>query len=112
MKKTSPTSIHLDLGENHSPDKIQANTKRICNWNGTYYRAVETKDFIYFVNYREGDDNGNTMMYRKDGLELVCNNYFASNDLFELMVERPEEITYLSRTAKENMKLIQEEYKD
>ena len=108
MKKNSNTSVHVKAGE-FTPRIIPADTKRIVKWNGSFYRAVETEDFIYFANYQEGDENANCLMYRKDGMELVSDNYFASADLFELMLERSEEITYISPTAKYGLKCIQEE---
>jgi hypothetical protein len=36
------------------------------------------------VNLEEGDDNANTIMYNKKG-ELLSDNYFANNDLFETL---------------------------
>jgi len=108
MKKISNTSVHVKVGE-ITPKTIPHNTKRIVKWNGSFYRAVETEDFIYFANYQEGDENANCIMYRKDGMELLSDNYFASNDLIGLMFERSEEITYISPTAKYSLKCIQEE---
>lgn len=91
-----------------SPKVIYPETKRIINWLGRYHRALETEDFIYFVNFQEGDENACVMMYRKSDLSLVSNNYFAYNDMFELMTEREGEITYISKTMKYNLKLHKE----
>lgn len=107
MKQTE-TTITLQLGERSSPEKILPTTKLICNWNGRYHRSLETEDFIYFVNFQEGDENACVMMYRKSDLSLASNNYFASNDMFELMSERENEITYISKTMKLNLKLHKE----
>lgn len=107
MKQTK-TSIVLALGERNSPEHILPTTKLITNWNGRHYRALETEDFIFFVNYREGDENGCLMMYRKSDLSLASDNYFGYNAMFEIITEKPEEITYLSRTMKENIKLHKE----
>lgn len=93
--------------ENHSPNQIQADTKLIVNWLGKYWRALETKDFIYFANFQEGDENACVMMYRKDGLELVSNNYFAYNDMLEVLTEK-KDWTYISPTMKKNLKLHNE----
>jgi hypothetical protein len=89
----------------HSPRTINPETKRIINWNGRYHRALETKDFIFFVNYHEGDENGCLMMYRKEGLELASDNYFGYCAFFEIITEKENEITYTSPTMKDNLKL-------
>ncbi len=107
MKQTA-TSIVLALGERNSPEKILPTTKLITNWNGRHYRALETKDFIYFVNFQEGDENGCVMMYRKDGMELASDNCFAHNSMFELLTEQEKDITYISPTMKYNLKLHKE----
>jgi hypothetical protein len=87
---------------------VHSDTKRIINWLGRYHRALETEDFIYFVNFQEGDENACVMMYRKSDLSLASDNYFAYNDMFELMTEREGEITYISKTMKYNLKLHKE----
>lgn len=109
MKQTK-TFITLSLGEEHSPKTILPTTKVICNWNGRYYRAVETEDFIYFCNYQEGDDNGNVMMYRKSDFSLVSDNYHACNDLMGVLDEGT--YTYLSKTMKQEVKIRDEAQKN
>ncbi len=89
-----------------SPEKITADQKRIDTVLGTYYRALETADFIYFVNYQEGDDNAQTKMYRKSDLELVSDNYFASNDLFGVLEDKA--YTRISPTLKKAFEKSQE----
>src|SRR6202012_988013 len=74
---------------------------------GTFYRGAETPDFIYYVNYQEGDDNGNTILYRKEDLSLASDNYFASNALFEDIEEN--EITFLSRPMKYNVRELKKQ---
>ena len=106
MKQTT-TTITLVLGERHSPEKILPTTRMICNWNGRYYRGVETEDFIYFCNYQEGDDNGSVMMYRKSDLTLVCDNFHASNDLVGVILEK--KYTYLSKSMQYNAREMQKE---
>lgn len=110
MKSTH--TIVVPDGES-SPQSIQVDTKRIINWNGRYHRAVEDADFVYFVNYNEGDENGQTMMYHKpkensDKLELCADNYFASEHLF-FNVMLAGKSTYLSKTAKYNLNLYKKE---
>lgn len=111
MRKHSNTTIKVPEGE-YTPAKIPLDIKRICNWNGIYYRGVETKDFVYFINYNESDENASVIMFRKleNELELASSNYFAYNDLFELQLERAHEITYLSPMAKYGMKNLKEMY--
>jgi hypothetical protein len=46
-----------------------------------FLRSFETEDHVFFINREEGDDNGNTMMFLKDSLELISNNHFASSEV-------------------------------
>ena len=92
-----------------SPSHIKVDTKLICNGNGRYYRGVETEDFIYFCNYQEGDDNASVKMYRKSDLSLASDNFFANNDLVEVILEK--KYTYLSKSMKYNAREMQKEYK-
>lgn len=96
------------LEDYHSPKSIQADTKLIINWLGKYWRALETIDFIYFVNFQEGDENACVKMYRKSDFSLASDNYFAYNDMFEVLTEKENEITYISPTMKYNLKLHKE----
>ena len=59
-----------------------SNKRVIKNSLGEYHRALETKNHIYFVNYDEGDNNANVLMYDRK-MVLVSNNYFASVGLSE-----------------------------
>jgi hypothetical protein len=72
--KTAPKKINLST------------TKSIKTDFGTYKLGLKTKDYVYFVNESEGDDSANTIMYNAKG-ELLSDNYFASNDLFERLTE-------------------------
>jgi hypothetical protein len=68
-----------------APKKINiSKTKKITTHLGDFNLALITKDFVYFVNMEESDENGNTMMYNKNG-ELLSDNYFASNELYETL---------------------------
>lgn len=91
--------------------------KFIKRWNGNFYKGLITKDFVFYCNYQEGDDNGNVEMYRRleksnphdrdnSGLELVSNNYFASVGLLEALTEGDWE--YISQTMSKNYKLAKE----
>ena len=106
MKQTTRTiTLPEYLG---SPKKVLPTTQMICNGNGRYHRGVETEDFIYFCNYQESDDNASIKMYRKSNLQLVSDNYFASNDLFEVILEK--KYTYLSKSMQYNAREAQKEH--
>jgi hypothetical protein len=69
----------------YAPKKINIKkTNKITTNLGDYNLGLITKDFVYFVNSEEGDDNANVIMYKKNG-ELLSDNYFASQDLFETL---------------------------
>lgn len=102
----SKTTIIIPQG-GHSPKFINKDTKLIVDWNGKFYRGVETDDFIYFCNYKEGDDNASVKMYRKSDLSLASDNYFAANDLFEVLTEKT--YTYLSKSMKYNAREVQKQ---
>jgi hypothetical protein len=69
----------------YAPKKINlAKTKKITTQIGDFNLGLITKDFVYFVNVEEGDENGNTMMYNKNG-ELLSDNIHATNDLFHTL---------------------------
>jgi len=90
---------------------MHSETKRIVNDLGRYHRSFETKDFIFFVNFQECDMNAAVIMYRKSDLSLASNNYFAGEYLYELIIEKSTEFTYLSRMAQQEIKLLREAVK-
>jgi hypothetical protein len=104
--KQSTTTITMSEYES-SPSAILPTTRMICNWNGRYYRGVETEDFIYFCNYQEGDENASVKMYRKSDLTLVCDNYHANNDLVGVILDK--KYTYLSKSMQYNAREMQKE---
>lgn len=83
--------------------------KSCTNSLGRYPRAMETESFVFFVNFEEGDENGQVMMYRKEEkhLELVSNNYFASVGLQEAFQEG-DEIWMSAKMKKERQLQIDE----
>lgn len=91
-----------------TPRAITAETQKIEKWNGVFERLFETYELIFFVNENEGDDNENTLMYRKEDMMLVSDNYFAASELYEIVLERSDEITFLSDSAKYMIDSIQE----
>lgn len=55
---------------------------------GSVFRlSLITEDFYFYSCYREGDENGNTVMYRRSNDELVSNNYFAYAALEETLAD-------------------------
>ena len=82
--------------------------KEIKTELGTFYRALETEDFVYFVNYQEGDENDNTIVYRKEPWELVSDDLHASNDLVELVLE--EKYTWISAELKKGFSMPEEDF--
>jgi hypothetical protein len=66
-----------------------------------------TKEFVFYADYQEGDDNGNVVMLDRENGELVSDNYFANQECFELM--RKFDFESMSRTCKYNFKCWLEE---
>lgn len=108
-RKWSGGETYKDGGD--TPKKIDiSTTKKIKNRYGKYVVGLITKDYIYFINPEEGDDNSNTIMYNKEG-DLLSDNYFASDDLFGKLTEianKREEYEYIRPSIKKYLK----EYED
>jgi hypothetical protein len=68
---------------------------------GTYKRAMETEDFVYFALYEESDENANVKMFRKDDGSLVSDNYFANQDFMSQLHDG--NATWLSKECIENL---------
>lgn len=73
---------------------------------GIYHRAVETPDFIFYVNFEESDDNASVKMYDRS-MKLVSDNYFANQALFEELDKKGKknEITWKSKKMIEMLEL-------
>ena len=85
--------------------KIQNKYPRfLSRWNGRFHRALITKDFVFFVNFNEGDENGCCEMYDRN-MELISNNYFANVGLTEELAKGKDNWEYISPTMKHNHKL-------
>lgn len=67
---------------------------------GEYKRALETDSFVFFVDFKQSDDNSNTLMYVKSefSLELVCSDYFALSKLLEALITESD--TWISEELK------------
>lgn len=60
---------------------------------GRFEKALETKEFIFFCDFRESDQNGSVKMYQKikGKLDLLSNNYFG----YAAMIEEIQKEKYL-----------------
>lgn len=64
--------------------KLNSNKQKVIKVDDQKFtKAMETQDHIYFVDESEGDENANTIMFDKETLDLVSNNYFANQSLME-----------------------------
>jgi hypothetical protein len=74
--------------------------------NGKYRLMLVTEDFMFYANTSEEDTNNNTKMYNKAG-ELISNNYFAYEALFEecrQIAEEGKPYEYMDNELAENYK--------
>jgi len=81
--------------------------RQIIHRGRRFYKAMVTKDFVFYADYQEGDDNGNVVMLDRETGKLVSDNYFANQECFELM--RKFEFESMSRTCQYNFKCWLEE---
>lgn len=107
MKAVNSDTIIVPF-DGFTPQTITPDTQKIEKWNGVFERMLETTDYVFFVNEIEGDDNENTLMFRKENHNLISDNYFASAELFEIILERVEEITFLSDSGNHMINSMQE----
>lgn len=56
--------------------KIKLNKTKTINGN-LYRLSLITEDFYFYSNYKEGDENGNTLMYDRQTDKLLSDNYHA-----------------------------------
>jgi|Laugrespbdmm15sd_2_1035082.scaffolds.fasta_scaffold48094_2 hypothetical protein len=81
--------------------------KQIVHRGRRFYKAMVTTEFVYYADYQEGDDNGNVVMLDRENGELLSDNYFGNQDMFERM--RKFDFESMSRTCAYNFKCILEE---
>ena len=63
---------------------------------GIYHKSLVTPDFTFYSNFDEGDENGNTLMYRNDG-SLVSDNYFANVGLMEELENEDQNYIFIHK---------------
>lgn len=82
-----------------------SNSKLIKTNLGTYYRALETREFIFFVNYEESDENASVKMFNRQR-DLISDNYFAYEAFMEATASKNKhKVWWMSDKLKEHMKL-------
>ena len=69
---------------------------------GDYHRALETKDFIFFVNFEESDENASVKMFDRK-LQLISDNYFACEALTEELEGKRKNVTWMSKKMVESL---------
>jgi len=89
--------------DNTLVDCYQCRPETIVTILGEFPKMLVTEDFTFYCNTEEGDENGNTFMFRNKPFELVSNNYFASQGFFEALAN--ETIVWESDELKEEKKL-------
>ena len=81
--------------------------KQITHRGRRFYKAMVTKDYVFYADYQEGDDNANVIMFDRASGELISDNYFANQECFSLM--RKHKFESMSRTCAYNFKCMLEE---
>lgn len=77
----------------------------ISEFGYEFHRELETVNFIFFINREEGDENGNAMMFRKETMECVSNNYFANIGFMEAIAGKDNDpILWMSEELQNNIK--------
>jgi hypothetical protein len=89
---------------------MKLSNKRIINDTlGKYYRALETPSHIYFVNFKESDENSSVKMYDRK-MNLVSDNYFAYVGMMEDIEN--DFYSWVSPKMKEAIVLIKKEFEE
>ena len=72
---------------------------------GTYVRALDTNEFIFFVNFDESDENASVKMFNRKR-ELISDNYFAYEAFMEaLRPKNKSKVISMSEKLKQLIKL-------
>ena len=69
-----------------------------------FYLQMVTKDFVFYIDTKETDENGIALMYGKD-MKLISDNYFAYEEFMEILEEyhngNSKDVEFLSSEIKE-----------
>jgi hypothetical protein len=79
--------------------------KKVIHRNGdTFYKAVETINFVFYVDYRESDEMNAVLMFDRSS-KLLSDNCHAANELYCILEEK--RYTHLSPTMRYNVLQMQ-----
>lgn len=81
--------LFTKVGGTYYPNSIRG------TYDEMFTLQVVTKDYVFYGNEEESDENANTIMYRRSDMELLSNNYFAFSGLYEV-AEANQEIAWAS----------------
>ena len=86
------------------------NTQIVDEWENVFELAMIVPGFVYYANYEESDENGNTIVIN-DKNEILSNNVFANNDFMQALEQVNAgklQALYISDKMKENIDLLRE----
>lgn len=86
------------------------NTQIVDEWENVFELAMIVSGFVYYANYEESDENGNTIV-TNDKNEILSNNIFANNDFMQALEQVNAgklQALYISDKMKENIDLLRE----
>lgn len=96
-----------DLPEN-APRKIDPKTcKNIKMLIGTYYKVLETKNFIFYI---LKDDEESGLMYSAKNGKLISDNYFAGVGLLDEILNDKQKYVFISNKLKPYLEKIRADY--
>lgn len=94
-----------------SKNKIMGyNTKIVDEWENVFELAMIVPGFVYYANYEESDENGNTIVIN-DKNEILSNNIFANNDFMQALEQVNAgklQALYISDKMRVNIDLLRE----
>lgn len=67
-----------------------------------FTRYLVTNEAVFFCNLMESDENASTLIFDHK-MNLLSDNYFAYNELAEVIDDRQDSILWVSDDAKYNM---------
>ena len=93
---------YLNKFNNATKDYLMklSNQRYIKTILGIYHRVLETKDFIFYVNLEECDENAAVKMFNRKR-ELISDNYFAYQEFMNSMA--PKKHTWMADMLKEHI---------
>lgn len=85
----------------------------IDEFGNKFHRELETKNFLFFCNREEGDENANVIMFVKETMELKSDNYFANVGFNEALAgEEDDPINWMSDYLKKTIETYPEVSED